>query len=278
MPLRKHAGSLEELYLRYNHRRYVHPDPLEFLYGYDDPADVEVAGLIAAGLAYGRVRQILASVRKALDRLGPNPAGFVRKTSTGRFEKTFADFKHRFTTGRQMAGLLAGIKKTLADHGSLEACFAGELRAGGESDVMAGLSGLVDRLDKPAGGLVRQFLSDPVRGSACKRLHMFLRWMIRSDGVDPGTWRTASPSALLVPLDTHMFRLARALGATARTAADLRAAREITAAFAAVQPDDPVKYDFCLTRIGIRGEPPPQFIAELPAQPKKRTKRIVEPD
>lgn len=277
MPLKKHAGSLEELYLQYNHRRYVHPDPLEFLYEYDDPADVEVVGLIAAGLAYGRVRQILASVRKALDRLGPAPAKFIRNATPARLEKIFVDFKHRFTTGSQMAGLLIGMKKTLAGSGSLEACFARELRSGG-SDVMAGLCGLIDRLDGPAGGLVRQFLSDPARGSACKRLHMFLRWMIRRDGVDPGTWRTADAAVLIVPLDTHMFRLARGLGATRRSAADLKAAREITAAFAAVQPDDPVKYDFSLTRIGIRGEPAPAFIASLSAEQKKRTKRVVKPD
>lgn len=95
-------------------------------------------------------------------------------------------------------------------------------------------------------------LPDPAQGSACKRLHLYLRWMVRNDAVDPGCWRHVAPNVLVVPLDTHMHRIARALGLTRRKQADARAAAEITAAFRTIAPTDPVRYDFALTRLGIR--------------------------
>ena len=95
-------------------------------------------------------------------------------------------------------------------------------------------------------------LPDPDRGSACKRLHLFLKWMVRVDAVDPGGWTVLPPSALVVPVDTHMHRIGLALGLTERGQADIRTALEMTEAFSLVRPDDPVRYDFALTRFGIR--------------------------
>jgi uncharacterized protein (TIGR02757 family) len=97
-------------------------------------------------------------------------------------------------------------------------------------------------------------LADPARGSACKRLHLFLRWMVRRDEVDPGGWESVARSKLVVPLDAHMYALARRLGLTGRGQADGRTALEVTAAFRAINAADPVKYDFALTRVGIRTE------------------------
>jgi len=231
----------------------VHPDPLETLYGYPDPRDQEIVGLVAAGLAYGRVAQILASIGKARAVLGPSPAAFLHETSARSLVRRFGSFRHRFTPGGELAAMLVAVKRALAVHGSLELLF----RAGMERDettVLPALSRFVAALRSFAPGPCPSLLSSPDDGSACKRLNLYLRWMIRRDAVDPGPWRGMPPAKLVVPLDTHLFRIGTALGLTARRQADLAAALEITRGFARVSPRDPVRYDFALTRLGIRPE------------------------
>ena len=250
MPLRRHAGMLEELYCRLNRRRYVHPDPLEFLYDYDDPSDREVVALVASSLAYGRVAQILKSVRCVLQRMGSQPFRFLRDASATSLRRDFAGFRHRFNTGEELAALLLGAKGVIERCGSLRGCFTAAMN-GDDETVLPALSVFVKEL---AVGRCGHLLPDPARRSACKRLNLFLRWMVRSDAVDPGGWEAVSAAKLIVPLDTHMHRTALALGATRRKAADMRTALEITDAFRRIVPDDPVRYDFALTRLGIREE------------------------
>ena len=125
-----------------------------------------------------------------------------------------------------------------------------------DSTVLGGLEALAGELHQAAGGEWNHLLCDVAKGGACKRLHLMLRWLVRNDQVDPGGWNKVSPARLLVPLDVHMHRLAVAMGATSRRQADRRTAIEVTHAFAAIAPDDPVRYDFCLTRLGIRTEMP----------------------
>lgn len=245
------SEMLEELYEVYNRRRFVHPDPLEFLYLYDDVRDCEIVGLIASSLAYGRVAQILRSVRDVLDGIG-SPSAFVRERTAEEIRAALRGFRHRWTTGEDVAALLAGVKRVVEEHGSLEACFVAGLRKDDETVVPA-LTRFVAAL--AASGASRlELLPDPARGSACKRLHLFLRWMVRRDDVDPGGWERVPTSKLVVPLDTHMHAIARGLGLTTRGQADGRTALEVTAAFRRLNPRDPVKYDFALTRVGIRTE------------------------
>jgi uncharacterized protein (TIGR02757 family) len=251
MPLRRHAVSLEGLYARLNSRAYVHPDPLEFLYEYEDIADREIVAMIASSLAYGRVAQILKSVRIVLDRLEGGPAKFVRDASVDKLGRTFSGFKHRFNTGADVAGMLVAIKKLRLANGSLGASF---LAVTGKDDatVMPALGRFcaMVRQSGPCGSL----LPDPAGKSAMKRMNLMLRWLVRQDAVDVGGWPEALRHRLVVPLDTHMHKIALALGATARKQADARTAQEITAAFGRVVPDDPVRYDFSLTRLGINPE------------------------
>ena len=241
---------LEALYGKYNRRELVHPDPLEVLYGYDDPLDREIVGLVASSLAYGRVAQILKSVAVVLDRM-PSPAAFLRRASRRRLRSTFADFKHRFTTGVDLAGMLYGAKCVIERYGSLEACFLSALEPE-HCTVLPALSVLFWEMSAGSGCSPRFLLPSPVDGSACKRANLFLRWMVRRDDVDPGGWRSVPASLLVVPLDTHMHRIGLALGLTKRKQADLRTAAEMTAAFRTIAPEDPVRYDFALTRLGIR--------------------------
>ncbi len=246
--------TLEGLYRKLNRREFVHPDPLEFLYRYDDPDDREVVGLIASTLAYGRVRQILRSVGNALERAGPHPAAFVRNSSPDSLRRAFEGFKHRFTTGEDLCSMLDGVRTVVDEHGTLGGFFSTLLQPEDET-VLPALTTFVGSITAAVGEPFGTCpLSAPERGSACKRLHLFLRWMVRRDDVDPGGWDAVPASKLIVPLDTHMHRLSLLLGLTDRRQANGRTALEVTSAFRGLSSDDPVKYDFALTRLGIRDD------------------------
>ena len=250
MPLRRHAQSLEALYGAYNRRDFVHPDPVELVHEYANPDDRETVGLIAALLAYGRVRQILASARWVLERLGPSPARVLWDAAPSKLTARAAGFRHRFQTGIELAALLIAMRAMMRRHGSLGRAFAAAVQPG-DRTILPALAAWVGELSRDAGQRCGHLLPDPRRGSACKRLHLYLRWMVRRDAVDVGCWKGIGAERLIVPLDVHMHRLARALGATGRASADARTAEQVTGAFRTICPDDPVKYDFALTRLGI---------------------------
>lgn len=237
------SDLLENLYHRWNRREFVHPDPLEFLYSYDDPADREIVGLIASGLAYGRVKGILASVGSVLDKLGPRPSLFPLDG----FREELGAFRHRFTPGDDVADLVSGARRLQSEHGSMGAFVARAVADHGLIEAQC-------RLVREINGHSRcsSLLPCPSRGSCCKRLNLWFRWMVRRDEVDPGGWDGVPVSELLVPLDTHMWKVGRRLGFTGRKSPDLKAAVEVTEGFRAVCPEDPVRYDFSLTRFGIR--------------------------
>jgi uncharacterized protein (TIGR02757 family) len=242
--------AFDRLYQQYNRRSAVHPDPVECLYQFDDPADREVAGLVASALAYGNVVQILRSVELALDRMGPSPARFVDGAELRDLERGFHGFRHRFTSGEELAALLLGAGEVRRRHGSLNASFCSYMN--GDTTGLAALEGFVGELTRAAGRPLPHLLPPPQAGSACKRLHLYLRWMVRKDHVDPGGWTGVPPSALVVPVDTHMHRIGRALRFTERKSADRRTALEITEGFRSIRPEDPVRYDFALTHLGMR--------------------------
>jgi len=245
--------KLEDLYSQYNKREMVHPDPLEFLYSYSVMRDREVVGIIASSLAYGRVRQILRNVAWVLERLGPSPADFLEWATLRDVRELTRGFKHRFTTQEELALLLKGMRGILIKWGSLYQGFALGVEEKDQTLVPA-LVRFVALLAQEAGGRPPSLLPDPGKGSACKRLHLFLRWMVRRDDVDPGGWEELGTQRLVVPLDTHMHAVSLGLGLTRRRQGDLKTALEVTRAFARLSPQDPVKYDFVLTRWGIRDE------------------------
>jgi uncharacterized protein (TIGR02757 family) len=256
-----YKDELDRLYRALNRRELVHPDPLEFLYRYEHPRDREIVALVASGLAYGNVRQILKSVEDALSRM-ESPYRFVTESRPDTPARAFRTFKHRFTTGEELATLLMGVQRVLRVHGSLQACFLTGLRDEHDTALPA-LDAFVGELSVAFEGRPRSLLPRPSGGSACKRLNLFLRWLVRQDEVDPGGWDRVSPALLIVPLDVHMHRIALQLGLTRRKQADLKAACEVTNAFRTVQPDDPARFDFCLTRLGIRDDIDPQAFIQL---------------
>jgi uncharacterized protein (TIGR02757 family) len=244
--------TLDQVYAVYNRPEFIHPDPLEFVHRYHAPLDREIVGMVASALAYGRVHQILRSVAEVLRRMGDSPSHFVREHSPAIIHKTFQGFRHRFTGGDQVAALLCGIKGLIHRHGSLHACFTAKCQPHDET-IVPGLTAFVRELGEEARDEMTMLLPSPMKGSACKRLNLFLRWMVRSDDVDPGGWNEVGARRLVIPLDTHMHRIGLEARLTRRKQADLQTALEVTRAFRRIAPEDPVRYDFALTRLGIRG-------------------------
>ncbi len=243
---KKLKSFLDGLYYTYQRRELINPDPLHFLYSYHDVRDLEIVGLIASSLAYGRVSQIMKSVDRVLSLLTDEPHKFLM--AEGNSDIVPETFKHRFTTGHDINVLLKNIADVQKNYGSVENFFGECLN----TDLFSALDKFSERLStgKTPGSF--SLVTAPKDGSACKRLFLFLKWLVRHDDVDPGGWKIISPRDLIVPTDTHMHNIAMKLGFTRRKNADLRCAVEITEGFREICPDDPAKYDFVLTRFGIR--------------------------
>lgn len=246
----------------------MHPDPLEFLYHYEDLLDREIVGFVASSLAYGRVAYILKSVSHVLERMVPTPSIFIERSSLKTMRQTFSGFKHRFTDGQKLCAMLFAVRGVLERHGSLQACFSAGLNDHDDT-ILSALSAFTSELTMCADDNLEHLVPSPTRGSGCKRLNLFLRWMVRSDEVDPGGWKNVPASKLIVPVDTHMHRICQLLGITTRKQVDMRTATEITEAFRAIAPEDPVRYDFPLTRLGIRKD---ANLAALQTPPLSKTK------
>ena len=253
----KLRALFEGLYKRYNRKELIKPDPLQFIYRYSNPADMEIVGLLSACLAYGRVEQIQNDLNDLLDRMGSSPYEFAINF-TNKDRALLEDFKHRFNTGNDISDLLTLLKDVLAEHGSIEKYFLLGFAPAHENTIFAMMRFCDSLLDKyrmthqgrRSKGLAF-LLAGPSLGGAAKRLNLFLRWMVRSDDVDAGLWRLVDKSKLIVPVDVHIARLCRILGFHSHKNVSLKTAIEITRNFARISPDDPVKYDFALSRIGI---------------------------
>lgn len=251
--------ELDRLYAAYN-RVDSAADPVHLVRRYADPPDREVVGFLAAGLAFGRVAGLVASLERLLARLGPHPARFVRAFDPARDREAFDGLGHRWVRAHDLAALVWIVGRMLDEAGSIEAFFL-QGHDPHANDVGAGLDAFSTRACRidlrrvygrhPATPGARFFFPRPSQGSACKRLNLFLRWMVRRDAIDLGVWRGVAPAALVVPLDTHVVRVGRCLGLTRYRSPGWRMAVDITASLRRFDPDDPVRYDFALCHVGI---------------------------
>ena len=243
--------------------KHLANDPLSFCHRYADPHDREVAAVIASTFAYGGIKIILRTLESIFAELGPSPRRFVERFTPQSGLKTFSRFKHRFNDGRDLCALLWGIRRMLEQNGSIKDFFLAGHDSSAEdlTNSLNSYTSSVLGLDyspvfgqscAPAGSYFPFMFPAPASGSACKRLCMFLRWVIRpEDGIDLGIWHGISPSQLVIPVDTHIQRICGYLGFTRRKSADRRMAQEITAHLRTLNPYDPVRYDFSLAHLGI---------------------------
>ena len=233
-------------------------DPVRFPHRYATHADREVAALLSAVLAFGKVEVVLRNLESLFARLGPRPAAAVTKMKGAEARRLARGFRHRWIGERELARLLVTIGRMVGESGTLEAVFGADDDPASPT-IEPGLTGFVARALKASGHpndrAMKFLFSSPERGGACKRLNLFLRWVARpKDGLDLGLWRSVDPARLMIPLDTHLAFHARVLGFSRRKTADWRMVEEVTAALRAVDPKDPVGYDFSLCHLGMHGD------------------------
>ncbi len=273
----KLKDRLENLYLRFR-GDYIHTDPIALVHEYQAAQDREVVGLIASSLAYGNVKQIQLSLRRVLDVLGNEPCRTLRAISPDELSRVLSGFRHRFNSGRDVACLLYFIQQIFDEYGSIGGFFKRGYRED-EDNLGPAMERFVENLFSldcspfygdgllPEDAGVRFLLPSPRKGSACKRFNLYLRWMVREDdGVDFGIWKEIPPSKLVIPLDTHLARISRYLGLTGLRTAGWRMALEVTESLHELDPNDPVKYDFALCRLGILDLCPKKTDPQLCAQ------------
>ncbi len=263
--------ALDRLYSEFNYPDSA-TDPIHIVRRYTREDDRETVAFIAASLAFGRVSSVIQSIERVLAIAGPRPAAYVRRFEPARHGSAFADVVHRWTRGPDLVALLWVMRQMIDRSGSIEAFFA-EQYDSAAADVEHALDSFSTRalaLDleaaygpkrrgpAKAGRHVRNsrlgvcyFFPRPSAGSGCKRLNLFLRWMVRHDALDLGVWTRVSPAKLIVPLDTHVIRVGRCLRLTTYTSPGWPMARQITASLRELDPEDPVKYDFALCHIGM---------------------------
>ena len=251
---------LLRLYEDYN-REDAAADPIQIVRRYRTREDQEVVGFCAAALAFGRVASVLNTVETLARVLGPAPAQYVRRFDPAAPHPELRAMVHRWTRGVDIVALLWLLHQMIERSGSIEGFFLEDYDESAE-DIGAALDSFSRRamaLDLrgaygrrvPRRGGVCYFFPRPSAGSGCKRLNLFMRWMVRRDALDLGVWRRVSPARLIVPLDTHVIRVGRCLRLTTYTSPGWRMARDITASLRRLDPLDPVKYDYSLCHLGM---------------------------
>jgi uncharacterized protein (TIGR02757 family) len=271
------AGErLDDLYRSFDHVTSA-TDPVHIVRRFKSPEDREIVGFCAAALAFGRVASVLQSIESLLAVMGPRPAQFVRDFDPVRERARLAPLVHRWIGGRDLMALLIVLQRMLVEAGSIEAFFlegddVTSPHVGPALDSFSTRALATDmraaygrRVPRQRG--VAYFFPRPSAGSACKRLNLFLRWMIRRDEIDLGVWTKIAPARLIVPLDTHVIRLGRCLKLTRYTSPGWKMALDITDALRAFDPKDPVRFDFALCHVGMMnacGFQKPQGSAQCP--------------
>ena len=252
---------LHALYTGFDHVESA-TDPVHIVRRYARPEDQEIVGFCAAGLAFGRVASVLQSVEALLALMGPSPAAYVRGFDAVRERPRLKALVHRWIRGDDLTALMLVLQRMLREHGSIEGFLltgddgaapdlADALNSFSERALTTDLRPAYGRMPKRPG--VAYFFPRPSAGSACKRLNLFVRWMVRKDAIDLGVWTRVSPARLIVPLDTHIIRLGRCLRLTRLTSPGWKMAAQVTASLREIDPTDPVRFDFSLCHIGMNG-------------------------
>jgi len=254
--------TLDRFYKDFNFKERVKHDPIEFPHRYSDPDDIEVAAFISSCFAYGRVDLFKPVIESILKPGAKHPAEFISNFSLKKDSKHLKDISYRFNKEKDILCLIYIMSKAIKKDGSLKGLFYRHFKSG-HDDIRNALTGFVEFMTaidttpvygkniRPPG--LKQLLPSPITGSACKRMNLFLRWVVRKKDIDFGIWDRISPSKLIIPLDTHIARISRCLGLSSRKSPDWKMAKEITDSLIKLDPGDPLKYDFALCHHGISG-------------------------
>jgi uncharacterized protein (TIGR02757 family) len=224
-------------------------DPILFPHRYSGFLDIEAAAFLAATFAYGNVTSLCAFVERLLGMLGPSPAAFLRQGPRAVDSLAAHNLYYRLHKSDEILSLLHMLARVYADHGSLYNTY--EKTYDSHSTTKENMIRFVGTLRDLAGTPLRFLVPSPEDGSTCKRLNLFMRWMVRRDGIDFGLWETIPPSSLVIPADTHIGRTAYRLGWIKTPSLTWQKAEAITAALRRFDPDDPTRYDFSLCHESI---------------------------
>ncbi|WP_413513449.1 TIGR02757 family protein [Myroides odoratus] len=238
---------LDEKVLLYNNPSFIVDDPVQIPHLYTQKEDIEIAGFLSATIAWGNRKMIIKNAHKMMEALGNSPYDFVMNHNEDQLE-ALEGFVHRTFNSSDFVTFVQALQHIYQNHGGLEAVF---------SDASLPLQARISKFktlffEIQHQSRTQKHVSDPLKGSAAKRINMYLRWMVRQDnaGVDFGIWKGVSPSELSCPLDVHSGNMARKLGILKRTQNDAKALLELDTALRELDPVDPVKYDFALFGLG----------------------------
>ncbi len=245
--------KLEHHYYAFDRTR-ISPDPLQFLHLFNDEKDIEVMGFIASVFAYGNVAQIINTLNSFVKLAENKPYDFILNYNKNKPENVFI---HRFYSQNDVKDLFMLLGRTYHEYGSLKNLFLKGYKIK-EVNLKEGITAfskhfLERQKERRKISLGFRFMFPlPVKGSACKRMNLFLRWMIRKDELDFGLWNEIPANKLVIPVDTHIARISRKLKLTSKKNVSWKMAEEITAKLKKFDPADPVKYDFAICHIGMR--------------------------
>ncbi|TGD59393.1 TIGR02757 family protein [Flavobacterium humi] len=250
MPIQELKAFLDEKVTVYNHPNFIESDPIQIPHLYTLKEDIEIAGFLAATIAWGNRKMIIENAKKMMALMGNSPYDFVM--SSGEKDVSHLEsFVHRTFNGQDFIGFIKSLRHIYQNHNGLEAVFAKHQETHSMQQSISEFKKVffeTEHLPR-----TQKHISDPMNGSAAKRLNMMLRWFCRKDknGVDLGIWETIPAAALSCPLDVHSGNVARKLELLLRKQNDAKALAELDANLRLLDPADPVKYDFALFGLGV---------------------------
>ncbi|WP_296685507.1 TIGR02757 family protein [Flavobacterium sp.] len=250
---------LDEKVIQYNTRDFIDSDPVQIPHLFSQKEDIEIAGFLAATIAWGNRKMIIKNAHRMMELMGNAPYDFVLSHQEKDL-KDLASFVHRTFNGQDFIVFVKGLQHIYKNHNGLEAVFAqNQEPLSMQKSIHEFKKLFFDTSDSelakqiPHATRAQKHISDPLNNSAAKRINMYLRWMVRQDnkGVDLGIWKSISAAALSCPLDVHSGNVARKLGLLHRKQNDAKALAELDTQLRILDPNDPVKYDFALFGLGV---------------------------
>ena len=243
---------LEEKYLKYNNKNFIEFDPIKIPHSFTKKEDIEISAFLTSIISWGNRKMIIKNAEELMIKMHSSPYDFIINSNQKDIESI--DFCHRTFNSIDLHFFLKSLKNIYTNHGGLEKIFSVNYDDKWLFKNIKNLKEIFFSIDHPI--RTKKHISDPSKGSACKRINMFLRWMVRKDthGIDFGIWNKISPSKLSCPLDTHTNRTGRKLGLIKRKQNDIKTLKELDVKLRKFDEKDPVKYDYALFSIGINDD------------------------